>query len=300
MNRRKFNLLTRTADSDETGKLIQSYYSSWRTGNRMMNAPFVALYNSFKDEHLASLEGGPLKLYLYFSFHANNSTGHSWHSIQTIAKFFKTQTRTIDNWIKVLVEKELIYRERTDKLSNTTFLIPYSNALMPQAPMKKHESDNQELLDDLISVIQTREGVYGEIVGVYHLFQWSMKKGEVNTEDSIQLLLILTKRSNGIVLGHTHRLSKLSDYGISELDVEDIAIFNSNFIYNGETVKGIALDPSMQIRLRKYSRDLLDLCEQLAEAEEIDFDSHFQVEYGLISDVLEGILDVGNEEKADE
>lgn len=301
MNHRRFNLLTRTADSDETSKLIKSYYSSWRTGNKMMNAPFVALYNSFKDEHLASLEGGPLKLYLYFSFHANNKTGQSWHSIQTIAKFFNTQTRTIDNWIKVLVEKELIYRERTDKLSNTTFLIPYSNAIIPQIPRKKHKSDDQALLDDLIHVIRNRESVYGEVVGVYHIFQWMMKKGKVTTEESVQLLLIVTKRKNGIVLGHIRRLSKLGDYGISEIDIEDIAVFNSNFIYNGEKVKGIALDPSAQIRLRKYSKDLLDLCEQLAEAEGIDFDSHFQVDYGLISDVLEEISDVeNNEEQVDE
>ncbi|WP_186315430.1 helix-turn-helix domain-containing protein, partial [Bacillus subtilis] len=147
------------------------------------NAPFLSLFNKFKDEHLATLEPGPLRLYLYFAFHANNKSGYSWHSIQTMAKFFKTQTRTIDNWIKVLVDKNLIYRERTDKLSNTTFLVPYSNTVLRHAYVNKKEYNDQELLDDLISLIKRRRNVYGEIVKVYHIFQWVMKKGKRATNN---------------------------------------------------------------------------------------------------------------------
>jgi len=272
--------------------VVKSYYSSWRTVNSDTNSPFVALYSSFKDKHLATLDAGPLKLYLYFSFHANNTNGHSWHSIQRIASFFDTQTRTIDNWIKVLVDKELIYRERTDKLSNTTFLIPYSNTILFQRPTKKYESDSQELLDDLISLIKSREFLYGEIIDVYHLFQWNPKK-DTTVKENTQFLVILTKRKNGIIIGHFYELKKMTEYGVSDLEIDDLAYFSSSFQFKGANVKGIALNHLTPVKYKKNTKVLLDLCEQIVQAQGEDFEllPQAEIEYGPIATVLEETIE---------
>lgn len=286
MARRRINFLANRPVTEETGDVLKVYYASWRKVNSMANAPFAALYNSFKEEHLASLDAGPLRLYLYFSFSANNSSGHSWHSIQTMAKFFKTQTRTIDNWIKVLVDKELIYRERTDKLSNTTFLIPYTDTMMPMIPSKKHNSDNQELFDDLISIVKRREALYGEIVRVHHLFQWKIKNGKAITDESNQMIVVITKRKNGVIIAHFHYLKRLSGYGVNEIDIDDVATFESPFVYKDKPVKGVAINDAISIRAPKNVKDLLDLFKQFDQGNDIDFSLHPRLEYGLVSELI--------------
>lgn len=298
MARRRINILINKPASEEKGDVLKSYYSNWRKFNKLTNEPFALLYNSFKEEHLATLEPGPLRLYLYFSFHANNTTGHSWHSIQTMAKFFKTQTRTIDNWIKTLVDKELIYRERTDKLSNTTFLIPYTNSIMLLSPSKNHKNDNQDLVDDLISLVKRRKEIYGDITKIYHLFQWKMnKKGKVAIEDDNRhYLLVMTRRKNGIVISHLYLFKDLSDYGVDEIYIDDIATFNSPFIYEGSFIKGIAINPSIPIHLSKNTKDFRDMLEQLEQAEEVDLDIHPKLEYGLNSELLKDLLEEKDED----
>lgn len=298
MARRRINVLANRPVSEEKGEVLKTYYASWRKFNRATNAPFVALYNSFKDEHLATLDPGPLRLYLYFSFHANNTTGHSWHSIQTMAKFFNTQTRTIDNWIKTLVDKELIYRERTDKLSNTTFLIPYTNTMMVLTPRKKHTVDDQNLVDDLVSLVKRREELYGEIIKIHHLFQWKLSKGKVVVdEDNHQFLLIMTRRKNGVVISHIYRFKNLSDYGVNEIEIDDIATFKSPFLYESAPIKGIAINPSIPIHLNKHAKDFSDLLEQFEQAEEVDLDIHPRLDYGLTSEILKDVIEEAETEE---
>lgn len=89
-------------------------------------------------ELLKDLDEGALRLYLYFGFVADNDFGHSWHSIETISEYFGKQTRTIDHWIKKLVDAGLIYRAKDKKKSYTRFLIPYTDTIIEQKPNKKH------------------------------------------------------------------------------------------------------------------------------------------------------------------
>ncbi|MDP9729509.1 helix-turn-helix domain-containing protein [Alicyclobacillus sp. TC] len=119
---------------------------------------------------MKTLDSRPLRLYLYFGFAANNKLGHSWPSIETIAKYFGKQTRTIDYWIQQLVEAGLVYRERDTQKSSTTYLVPYGDTFMRQRLSRVFEEDNQDIFDNLIDVIEQRRAVYGSIVGVFHLF----------------------------------------------------------------------------------------------------------------------------------
>lgn len=129
-----FRVLTQLMSADDEQVALKSYYASWRSFNKDTEEPFFALYEGFKNQHLATLESGPLRLFLYFGFHSKNQTGDSWHSISTIAEFFNTQTRTVDNWIKTLVDKGLIYRVRKGHRSHTTYIIPYSDTLIQAKP----------------------------------------------------------------------------------------------------------------------------------------------------------------------
>lgn len=287
MAKKRFNIIPSITAEDDTDLALKEYYSSWRKTNSENNSSFIALYSSFKEKHLADLEAGPLRLYLYFCFAANNSYGHSWHSIQKIADFFGTQTRTIDNWIKVLVEKNLIYREQKGKKSHTTYLIPYSNTLVKQKLPKKIKEDNQQVLDSLIKVIQQRKFLYGDIIKVFHIFQWGKNKSEKPVKSkNEQLLFIITKREDGILTGHQYFLKNSGHLGINTLEVGDAAIFKSPFLFNNEHVTGLALPHS--IRFKDSNTDaILDLLEKLAYAEDWQLSEHPEVEYGEISDLLQ-------------
>lgn len=283
----RFRLTSVLVDSDKTDKTLKEYYKSWRQQNKESKSPFIALDNSFRENHLSDLEPGPLRLYLYFSFAANNDYGHSWHSIQKISEFFNTQTRTIDNWIKVLVEKELIYREQKGNKSHTTYLLPFSDTIVTHPTPKKQADDNQELLDDLIKKIKDVEFIYGEIIKVFHLFQWRSRKGTpVSREDSLQVLLIITKRKNGVLIGHFYNLRKSSHLSVSQLFIEEPCIFNSPFYFDGSNVVGIALPPIPPLMTKGSIKDTIGLINELVGLEEWEIEDRQELKYGIKDDVL--------------
>lgn len=252
--------------------------------NSNINLPFVALYKTFRDEHLATLEAGPLRLYLYFSFYANNQYGHSWHSVETIADFFNTQTRTIDNWIKQLVDKKLIYREKKGKKSHTTYLIPYNNSIIPHTLSSRY-SDIQKNIDNLFSKIENHNFLYGEIIKVYQIFQWKTKETKGNKEDSFQIILIITKR-DGIITGHLCNITQHINLTINTLEIDEIATFKSLLKYKDENITGIALKQSIQIQPQKNVSYLIELCEQLAIVDDNDLNQHPFIEYGLEKTII--------------
>lgn len=283
----RFRLTSPLSDSDKVDKALKSYYNSWREYNQKTKSPFIALDNKFKDKHLSDLEAGPLRLYLYFCFAANNDYGHSWFSIQSMADFFNTQTRTIDNWIKVLVEKDLIYRAQKGNKSHTTYLLPFSNTIITHNAPKKREADNQELLDDLVKQIEDMDFIYGEIIKVFHLFQWLGRKGKpVNRDDSMQLLLIITRRKNGVLIGHVHILRKSDHLGVSQLLIEESVMFQSPFIFNDKNIKGIALPSFPALIHRTAMKDLLELIDELSIIEDWKIEDRQELEYGDKDEVL--------------
>lgn len=294
MAKRRLGLLGPISAADEKDLMFKQYHQAWRKTNTDSNASFIPIFTSFKDKHLASLDPGPLRLYLFFAFAAKNQYGHSWHSIQSIADFFGTQTRTVDNWIKVLVDKNLIYREQKGKKSHTTYLIPYSNILL------RHHvgvEDNQQVLDILINKIKEREFLYGPIVNVLHFFQWSADKKDRPTKNrNIQWLVVITKREDEVITGHYTLIKDSDDNGIDEPIIEDLATFISPFEHDGQSIQGVAITHSVKLT-DSNTDEIMSLLTRIVKEELWDWKEYPSVSYGEISQFFSGEeKDVENEE----
>lgn len=287
MAKLRFNLISSIPAEDEKEETIKEYYSSWRKTNSHSNAPFVPLFNSFKEKHLATLEPGALRLYLFFAFAANNQYGNSWHSIESIAKFFNTQTRTVNNWIKILVEKNLIYREQSGKRTHTTYLIPYSNTVIRHQLKRIFRKDDQNVLDAFIDKVKGYDFLYGPIVEVYHFFQWKSDNKKKPVKEGNQWLYIITKRSDGVLIGHNYSLKNSDDFGVNELVIEDsdIATFISPFQHDGHNIRGLVLKHDIKLTDSNMGA-ILQLIEDLAKAESWDWDEHPKVQYGKIAELF--------------
>lgn len=264
------------SDKDTT---IKNYYSSWRDfnkGNDDSKEKFAMIFTSFKENVLSDIEGGALKLYLFFSFNATNSTGDSWYSVEKIADFFDVGTRTVDKWIKILIEKELIYRENTNHKSATTYLLPYSTTLMKAMTTGTYPEDSQEVIEDISSSLINQKTVFGDIIGVYHLFQWS--KSRKRLKKNTQWILFITKRPNGILTGHYYELKSSQNFIVSKLDVEETCFFESKFSYDNRPILGVALDNEIEITTNHYQVSK-DIIEQLAIINESELHSGYFVGY---------------------
>lgn len=304
MAKTKFKLISSIAAEDEKEEVIKDYHSYWRKTNTDSSSSFVPVFSSFKERHLATLEPGALRLYLFFAFAANNRYGNSWHSIEKIAEFFNAQTRTVNNWIKVLVDKKLIYREQKGKRSHTTYLIPYSNTIIRHQLRRVIKEDNQSVLDMFIQKIKEYEFLYGSIVDVFHFFQWKTNKKKNPIKESVQYLFVITQREDGVLVGHYYSLKNSDHLGVNELNIEngDVATFVSPFKYNEQNIRGLVLTHEIRISDNNTAA-VLKLLEDLAKAEVWDWDEHPKFKYGEI--VLffpedEEENDEGSEEKDEE
>ncbi|SCW83945.1 Helix-turn-helix domain-containing protein [Paenibacillus tianmuensis] len=283
-------VLGTNSDGLDELEALKSHYNQWRQNNTNMKEPFFAVLRAFKDkELLKDLDEGALRLYLYLGFVSNNETGTSWHSIQTIAKYFGRQTRTIDFWIQKLSEAGLIYRTRHDKKSATTFLIPYTDSIINVQPVKKREFDDQELLNDLLESREQLAAVYGEIIKVYHVFHWGLdqkKNPDINASKT-NFLFIITKREDGVLVGHRHHLRKSGAFAISQLHVDDVVIFESPFVYKDKPVSGIAVNHMNRLRQKDSIETLMNMMRDLAVADDEILLQHPTAIYGLIEEGLE-------------
>lgn len=294
----RFRLTSAISDADKIDQALKKYYKSWRSLNQKSKSSFTAIDNAFFSQKiLRDLDPGPLRLYLFLANAANNDYGHSWHSISSMADYFNTQTRTIDNWIKGLVDKDLIYRTQKGHKSHNTYLIPFSTTLVHHPAPKKRLKDDQGLLDDLLEEIQDLNFIYGEVIKIHHLFQWIIRKEKsVDRTQSIQMLLIITRRSNGVLIGHLHTLRKSEKLSVSELNIEDQCIFDSPFKFNNSHVIGLALTPNPSLRANSTIKDIIELVAELAEMEEWQLQDRDKLDYGYKEDVLPAIKNEDIEE----
>ncbi|MDM5292022.1 hypothetical protein QUF81_01875 [Peribacillus simplex] len=286
MAKSNFRLLTSIPAEDEKEETIKGYHSYWRKTNTNSNAGFVPIFKSFRDKHLATLEPGALRLYLFFAFAADNNYGNSWYSIEKIAEFFDAQTRTVNNWIKVLVDKNLIIREQKGKKSFTTYLVPYSNSIIKHQLKRNFKEDNQEVLDMFLKKITDYESLYGPLVEVFHFYQWKIDKKKKPIKEAVQWLFAITKRNDGILTGHNFTLKNSNHLAVDEMvipDNGDIATFNSPFKFNTGNIKGLVL--THEIRLQGNTiGPALKLMEDLAKAEVWDWDDHPKFQYGELNE----------------
>lgn len=102
-------------------------YSAWKKESLDLSGFFV-VFNGFLDNNiLQKISGNALKLYVFLGIKSNNSTGESYYTITSIAKYFKKSERTINNWMKELVKLNLIKRVQFEKNNvSHTFIQPYA------------------------------------------------------------------------------------------------------------------------------------------------------------------------------
>jgi predicted transcriptional regulator len=287
MAKPRFRLISSIPSVDETDEALKEYHSSWRRTLKNSNSPFVPIFTGFRETHLSTLEPGALRLYLYFAFAAHNEYGSSWHSIETIADYFNTRTRTVNNWIKILVDKNLIYREQKGKRSHTTYLIPYSNTIIKHHLKKDFKKDNQDLLGAFIQKITEYEFLYGTILEVFHFFQWKTDEKKKPIREGQHWLFVITKRPDGVLTAHNISLKNSNDFGVNALVIEDgdIGTFASPFKYQGKNVRGLVLTHEIKL-INSNAGPVLQLIEDLAKAESWDWDEHPKFEYGKITDLI--------------
>lgn len=287
MAKARFRLISSIPAVDEVEEAIKEYHSSWRRTIKNSNTPFVPIFAGFKERHLATLEPSALRLYLYFAFAANNEYGNSWHSIETIANYFNTRTRTVNNWIKILVDKNLIYREQKGKRSHTTYLIPYSNTIIKHHLKKNFKEDNQDVLEAFIQRIKEYEFMYGSIVDVFHFFQWKTDDKKKPIREGLQWIFIITKRPDGVLIGHNISLKNSNDFGVNKLVIEeaDIGTFTSPFKFQGNNIRGLVLTHEIKV-VNSNAGSVLQLIEDLAKTENLDWDEYPKFEYGKLADLI--------------
>ncbi len=117
---------------------LRQQHREWKGNMKAKGAPFFMLYKVFQDEHLSDISGGALKLYIYLGFQANNFTGESWHSVETISTYFGNDTRTVQKWFQELEERNLVKRiQRGYKWTANTFMIPYGEEIEVNDPAQK-------------------------------------------------------------------------------------------------------------------------------------------------------------------
>lgn len=276
---------------------FKKYFELWKKYNFNAKEPFTPIFLGFK-ESLKDLDGGALKLYLYFCLHSNNTEGHSWHSIQRIAEFFKKEPRTINSWIKILVSKGLIYRDKKGHVTNTTYLVPYSNFIVKINPTKTYDEDSQELLQELIEVVSGFGHAAGKIDRVYHLFQWKTEKDKravSENKNNVQYLVIVTKRENMTSTSHIYKLTNSEHMGVSELNIDTCCTFDSYFKYNGTNIPGFALNH--QYPINKISgKALKEATVDIAQLTDEEIRKLPKIKYGDITTILEDEVDYEDEE----
>lgn len=284
--KKRFGLSSPIQATSVEDLMYKEYHQYWRQTNSSINASFIPIFTTFREKHLKTLEGGPLKLYLYFAFAADNSQGHSWWSVEKIAEFFQVQTRTIDKWIKVLVDSNLIYREQHGKKSSTTYLVPYSTTLIKQQFKARSETDDQKLFNQFVKKIENRKNLYGPIVEVFHLFQWNTKNGNPVVTENTQWFLAVTKRTDEVLTCHYYSLKNSSNKGISEEIIEDLATFDSPYVYLDNKIQGVALTHSIKL-IEANTDPIISLAESILAEENWDWKDYPDAEYGEITDFFE-------------
>ena len=107
-------------------ELQRKNYAAWKQDS-LNNTGFFVIFNGFLDNnYLNKISGNALKLYIYLGMNSKNDTGESWHSIESIAKYFGKSPRTISYWLSELEEHNLIKRMQLEINKEAhTYLQPY-------------------------------------------------------------------------------------------------------------------------------------------------------------------------------
>lgn len=284
MTKKGFNLLRRIDHTSKKDLKLKNYYYEWKINDK--NQGFAMIYDSFhKNEILSKIDGGALKLYLYLSLVSKNETGESWYSIESLAEYFKVQTRTVDKWFKNLIDLDLIYRYRSKGRSHTTYLLPYETTTINHK-INQRNKDLKTILIEINHELKKFDSIYGEIVSYFHLVQWRVIKSVKGEDDQVEpfnFLLVITKRKGGTIIGHLYALREaLFNYGISELYGYDFYLFDSPLKTERFKVTGLSLPDSPKLTTDRNKKDLIKLVNQLNEISEDELSTYDKVMFDHI------------------
>lgn len=112
--------------SIDKSKIYINQFETWKK-SRMQEPGWFPIFSEFKENNLLNkLSGNSIKLYIFLGIQSKNTTGESWYSLKTIAKYFGRSERTISNWLEELKKYELIERIQPSRTTTSvTFLKPY-------------------------------------------------------------------------------------------------------------------------------------------------------------------------------
>lgn len=121
----------------QKGQFHKKKYSLWKKEGLRRYGYFVIFQGFLENKILSKISGNALKLYLYFGLNSNNTTGESYHSLDTISAYFGCSKRTVQNWIKELEKANLIKREQFEFNGVAhTFLQPYKLSIYNEDDIK--------------------------------------------------------------------------------------------------------------------------------------------------------------------
>ncbi len=110
----------------QRANMNRKHYKDWKKTS-LESFGYYPIFQPFKETFLLrTLSGNALKLYVYLGLMSGNTTGESWVTIATMAKYFEKSERTISGWLKELEQAKLIERFQLKPNSVAhTFLNPY-------------------------------------------------------------------------------------------------------------------------------------------------------------------------------
>ena len=190
---------------------------------------------------LPYLKDGAIKLYLYYAFAANNGTGESWHSIETISEKLAATDRSIGNWNNQLEDLGLIYRTSIGKKSKTTFVLPLTGFAL-----KMDIQQIEQVLSELnLYGANEYTKVFGRVQSVTKIYVKGEVAGTLN-----EILCVHLQKVNTANSAEINRVDAFV-YSISATTNEDVAktllAFEEKLaIVNGEqeiTLGGKTLSP---------------------------------------------------------
>lgn len=249
----------------------ENNYKFWRQYRKNINQPFFMVPSEIL-EYVSSIRSRAISLYLYYSYRAGNSTGKSWPSVERAAKDLGISSKSVNNWNSELEGLGLIARINEGKSSKTTYLLPISDYYYFEknaTPEKFIKLSNAEL--------------DGELISVFHLFQWRKEESDEYTKP-YNITCLIYQRSYEPNETSNNRKSFVVTKAVlfEEEEYKDMRInktaeeFSSDHnAYSFETEKrtygkniptlGIAVTSKINLKESKKTNEVLDLIQQLVQ-----------------------------------
>lgn len=198
----KLNLKRNETRFKNTESELLALFHASATGKSNKAFRFAKVDSNFA-AFLPYLKDGAVKLYLYYAVVANNDTGESWYSIDTISKKLGATERSIGNWNNQLEDLGLIFRTSTGKKSKATFVLPLTGFAVKMS-------------------IQQIEQILGEL-NLYGMNEYTRVFGKVQSVTKLYVKGEVADTVSEVLCVHLQKLSTVDSIEINRVDA---------FIYN--------------------------------------------------------------------